>query len=171
MAFPRSPVLAAAGTLTALHAPEPTVWAIRGDREMYCWLSVLSALPVRGGCVPGFWLEQAHADQPPVVIDALDDVAVQLELGDDGGREVNPAGMQLGESDRLVAGLAQSLQQPLLLDVSGRHRRIGPLQQMVGASSVSKPRCWHRTFGDWGFGRRPPLPPPQSTHALCERRH
>jgi hypothetical protein len=39
---------------------------------------------------------------------------------------------------------------------------------MVGASSVSKPRCWHRTFGDWGFGRRRPLPPPPSTHALCD---
>jgi len=37
-------------------------------------------------------MEQTHADQPPVVIDALDDVSVQLELGDDGGREVNPAG-------------------------------------------------------------------------------
>jgi hypothetical protein len=116
---------------------------------MYCsWLSVRPAPPGPGGYVRGFWLEQAHADQPPVVIDALDRVAVQLELGDGGGWEVNPAGMQLGESDRLVAGLAQSLQQPLLLDVSGRHRRIGPLQQIVGASSVSKRRCCHRTFGD-----------------------
>src|ERR1035437_2148885 len=152
MALSRSPVRAAAGTLTALHAPELTVRAIRGDRETYC--SRLSVLPVRGGCVSGFWPEQAHADQPPVVIDALDHVSVQLELGDDGGRERNPAGVQLAKSDRLVAGLAQALQQPLLLDVSERHRRIGPLQQMVGASSVSKPRCWHRTFGDWGFGRQ-----------------
>jgi hypothetical protein len=93
-------------------------------------------------------MEQSQADEPPVVIDALDEISVQLELGDDGGREVNPAGVQLGKSDRLVAGLAQSLQQPLLLDVSGRHRRIGPLQQIVGASSVSKRRCCHRTFGD-----------------------
>src|ERR1022692_2162155 len=37
--------------------------------------------------------------------------------------------------------------------------------------SVAKPRCWPRTFGDWRFGRRPPLLPPQSTHALCDRRH
>jgi hypothetical protein len=93
-------------------------------------------------------MEQAHADEQLVVIHARDDVSVQLKLGDDGGRERNPAGMQLGESDRLVTGLAQSLQQPLLLDVSGRHRRIGPLQQIVGASSVSKRRCCHRTFGD-----------------------
>lgn len=69
-------------------------------------------------------MQQAHADAPPVVIDALDDVSVELELGDDGGREVNPAGVKLGKSNRLVAGLAQSLQQPLLLDVSERHRRI-----------------------------------------------
>jgi hypothetical protein len=55
-------------------------------------------------------MEQSHAYQPRVVIDALDDVSVQLELGDDGGREVNPGGVQLGKSDRLVAGLAQSLQ-------------------------------------------------------------
>jgi hypothetical protein len=67
-------------------------------------------------------MEPAHADQPPVVIDALDDVSVQLELGDDGGREVNPAGAQLGKSDRLVAGLAQALQQPPLLGVKGNHR-------------------------------------------------
>jgi hypothetical protein len=54
-------------------------------------------------------MEQAHPDEPSVVIDALDDVSVQLELGDNGGREVNPAGVKLGKSDRLVAGLAQSL--------------------------------------------------------------
>jgi hypothetical protein len=41
-----------------------------------------------------------------VVIDAHDHVSVQLELGDDGGRERDPGGVQLGESDRLVAGLA-----------------------------------------------------------------
>jgi hypothetical protein len=73
-------------------------------------------------------MEQAHADEPLVVIDALDDVSVQLELGDDGGREVNPAGVQLGKGDRLVAGLAQALEQPLLLGVSERHRRIVALQ-------------------------------------------
>jgi hypothetical protein len=72
------------------------------------WLSMRPASPGRGGCIRGFWLEQAHADEPPVVIDALDRVSVQRELGDNRGREVNPAGVQLGKSDRLVAGLAQS---------------------------------------------------------------
>jgi hypothetical protein len=69
-------------------------------------------------------MEQAHADKPLVGINALDRVSVQLELGDDGGREVNPAGMRLRKSDRLAAGVVQSLQQQLLLGVSERHRRI-----------------------------------------------
>jgi hypothetical protein len=47
-------------------------------------------------------MEQPHADEPLVVIDALDDVSVQLELGDDGGWEVDPAGVQLGKSDGLA---------------------------------------------------------------------
>jgi hypothetical protein len=63
-------------------------------------------------------MERSQAGEPTVVLDALDDVSVQLELGDDGGREVNPGGVQLGKSDRLVAGWAQALQQPLLLGVS-----------------------------------------------------
>jgi hypothetical protein len=42
-------------------------------------------------------------------MDALDDVSIQLELGDDGGREVNPAGAELDKSDRLFTSLAQSL--------------------------------------------------------------
>jgi hypothetical protein len=54
--------------------------AISGDREMYCgWLSVRPP-PPGGGRVRGFCLEQADADQPAVVIDALDDVSVQFEL-------------------------------------------------------------------------------------------
>jgi hypothetical protein len=53
-----------------------------------------------------FWIEQAHSGQPPVVIDAVDQVSVELELADDGGWEVNPVGVQLGKSDGLVAGAA-----------------------------------------------------------------
>ena len=159
MALSRSPVRAAAGTLAALHAPELTVWAIRGDREMYCSrLSVRPAPAGRGGCVPGFWLEQAYADQPAVVIDALDRVSGQLELGDDGGRERNPAGVQLGKTDRLVAGLAQSLQQPLLLDVSERHRRIGDLQRDCGRlerfqATLLAPDVWR--LGVWSPSTAP----------------
>ncbi len=94
---------------------------------MYCsWLSVRPGPPppACGGCVGRvgrFWIEQAHADQPPVVIDALDRVSVQLELADDGGWEANPARVKLGKSDRLLVGLAQALQQPLLLGVSECH--------------------------------------------------
>jgi hypothetical protein len=43
-------------------------------------------------------MDQAHADESPVVIDALDCVSVHLELPDDRGGEVNPAGSQLGKS-------------------------------------------------------------------------
>jgi hypothetical protein len=82
-------------------------------------------------------LEQAHADQPLVVIDALDRVPVQFEFGHDGGWKVNPTGVQLGKSDRLVAGLAQALEQPLLLGVSKRHRRIVTLQRGCGRAARS----------------------------------
>jgi hypothetical protein len=68
-----------------------------------------SASSGAGGSVWGFWLEQAHADRPAVVIDTLDDVSVELELCHDGGRERDPGCVQFGERDRLVAGLAQSL--------------------------------------------------------------
>jgi hypothetical protein len=91
------------------------------------WLSVRPMPPPPpgyGGRVGRFGKEQAHADQLLVVVDALDRVPVQLKLGHDGCWEVNPAGVQFGESDGLVAGLAQALEQPLLLGVSKRHRRI-----------------------------------------------
>jgi hypothetical protein len=88
-------------------------------------------------------MDQAHADESPVVIDALDCVSVHLELPDDRGGEVNPAGSQLGKSDRLFAGLAQSHQQPLLLGVSKRHRRIVALRwDCVAHSTV---RRWAET--------------------------
>ena len=92
-----------------------------GDRRACgCLLSVRPRQPApgRGGCSEGFWLEQAHPDQPTVIIDALDRVSAQIELAHDGGREVNPAGVQLSEGDGLLAGLAQPLEQPLLLGVS-----------------------------------------------------
>ena len=48
--------------------------------------------PTRGGRVGGFWFEQAYAYQPPMLMDPLDRVSAQLELAQDGGREVDPAG-------------------------------------------------------------------------------
>jgi hypothetical protein len=95
-------------------------------RACGCSLSVRPGQPApgRGGRCEGFWLEQAHPDQPAVFIDALDRVSAQIELAHDGGREVNPAGVQLSERDRLLAGLAQPLEQPLLLGVS-EHLTLG----------------------------------------------
>jgi hypothetical protein len=116
---------------------------------MTAWPS--SAPPVREGLVgrvPGFWIKQAHPDEETVVIDAVDDVPVQLELGHDGGWERDPAGVQFGKRDRLIAGLAQSLEQALLLNLSGRHRPdCRPFQRDRRTSAAaSKPHRWHRTL-------------------------
>jgi hypothetical protein len=96
-------------------------------------------------------LEQAYPDQPVVVIDALDRVSVELELADDGGWEVNPAGVQLGKSDGLLAGLAQSLSQPLLLSVSEHHRWIvgqtGIGLQTIDRASERRPQRCPRRVG------------------------
>jgi hypothetical protein len=93
---------------------------------------------------------QAHDDELPVVIDAVDRVSVQLELGDDGGWEVNPAGMELGKSDRLVAGLAQSLQRPLLLGVGACHDRIVASSGIGGGFSPEGLRRLGRIVGGSG---------------------
>ena len=122
------------------------------------------------GCVAGFWMEQAHADEPSVVIDALDDVSVQLELGHDCGREVNPAGVQLDKSNRPAAGLAQALQQPLLLGVSERHRRIVVLQRDCGR--LERFQATLLALDVWRLGvclTPTAASPPQSTPALCDR--
>ena len=79
-------------------------------------------------------MEQAHADEPPAVMDALEDVSVQLALADDGGREVNPAGVQLDTGDRLVAGPAQALQQQLLPRAKRRHQSAGSRCSVEGAN-------------------------------------
>ena len=111
---------------------------LRGARAYGGWLSVRPAPPPRLCCkLRGFWAGQAHADQPAVVIDALDRVSMQLELGHDRGRAVNPASVQLGKSDRLLAGLAQPLGQPLQLSVSEHHRRDYP---PAGSGVHSGPR-------------------------------
>jgi hypothetical protein len=113
------------------------------------WLSVRPRPAVAracGGYVGGFWLEQAHADEPPVRMDAVDRVSVQLELGHDGGGEVNPAGAQFGKSDRLIAGAAQSLEHSLLLGIRERHRPdcrppagSGTARRLVGCWQVAAP--------------------------------
>jgi hypothetical protein len=69
-----------------------------------------------------------------VVIDALDRVSVQLELGHDGGREVNPAGVQLGKSDRLLGGLTQPLEQRCCWASASVIDRIVPSDGISGAS-------------------------------------
>ena len=53
------------------------------------------------------WLEQADGYHPAVAIDALDRVSVQLKLATDGGRKVNPASVQLSESDPFPRSFSQ----------------------------------------------------------------
>jgi hypothetical protein len=158
------------------HAPEPSAWAFGGDRGVHGGLlSVRPAPPVRGGCggcVPGFWMEQAQADEAPVVIDALDDVSVQLELGDDGGREVNPAGVQLGKSDPGWSPASRSRSSSSCCWASA-----SVIDRLVPSSRLWAPRAFPSraaaTGRLWVGVWSPPTAasPPQSTHALCDRGH
>jgi hypothetical protein len=93
---------------------------------------------------PTEWL--ACAGEQPGVIDALDRVSVQLELGYDGGWEVNPAGAQLGERDGLVAGLVQSPRSRCCCGQRASSTGL-PLPMRMGVSDVPEPRCRHSTFG------------------------
>ena len=74
-----------------------------------------------------------------MLIDALYDISVQLELGNEGGGERDPGGMQFGERDRLVAGLAQLLEQPLLLRSVGVIDRCRPSGRAPGRAGVTRP--------------------------------
>jgi hypothetical protein len=87
------------------------------------------------GWLPRSRMEQAHADELPVVIDALDRVSVELELGDEGGWEVNPAGMELG---------------PLLLGVGACHDRIVASSGIEGGFSPEGLRRLGRIVGGSG---------------------
>jgi hypothetical protein len=64
-----------------------------------------SAAPACGWWVGGFGLEQSDAEELALLVDALDHVSVELELADDDGGKVNPAGAQLIERHGLRARL------------------------------------------------------------------
>ena len=86
-------------------------------------------------------------------MDTLDDVPVELELADDGSRELDPAGVQLGKADGLTAGLAQPLQQPPLLEVRRRHRphcRYGPFGGTIVAEPCRNPQSRRRSTDTTG---------------------
>jgi hypothetical protein len=93
-------------------------------------------------------MEQAHADESLVVIDALDDVSAQLELGHDCGREVNPAGVKLGRrpAGRRLGAVA------LAAAVAGRQRASSTdcrLRARLGRVERFQAALLHWTFGDW----------------------
>jgi hypothetical protein len=98
-------------------------------------------------------MEQAHADQPPLVMDALDDVSVQLELGDDGGWKVNPAGVKLRQ--KRPAGRPRCARAPTAAAAAGvkeNNRPICALQRDCGRLVA-----------------RPGLRPDRSAHPLSDR--
>jgi hypothetical protein len=68
------------------------------------------------------WIEQAHAQQPPVTMNALDHVSAHLKLKDNSCREGHAGGVQFRERDRLISALSQPIQHPLLLDIKDIHR-------------------------------------------------
>jgi hypothetical protein len=64
------------------------------NRPAESWISPNRAsrlTPSSGGHVGGCRFERAHYE-PPILMDALDRVSAELELAQDGGREVDPAG-------------------------------------------------------------------------------
>jgi hypothetical protein len=81
-----------------------------------------------------------------LVVDALDDVSVQLELGRDGGWEVNAAGVQIGKSDRWSPAWRSRSSSRYRWASASVIDRIVALQRVGRASSVSKPRCRHWTL-------------------------
>ncbi len=140
---------AAPATPTALHAsdsqPGPSAVIVGPTEDGYLRDQGRRRRGRSAGVSGGLWLEQAHADQPPVAIDALDRVSVQLELTDDGCREVNPAGVQLGKGERLVAGLAQTGATGRVaavvgdLDLAGGRRAV---TRARGLDPLVAPRRW-----------------------------
>ena len=126
------------------------------------------APPVCGACVRGFWPEQAHADHPAVVIDALDEVPVQLELGDDGGPERDPVGCSSAKATGWSPAWRSRSSSRCCWGSAGVIDVIVALQRDWGSLEVSEPRCCHLTFSDWGFCCGPRLRPSRSTHALCD---
>ncbi|MGZ4287433.1 MAG: hypothetical protein ACXVHB_24605 [Solirubrobacteraceae bacterium] len=79
-------------------------------------------------------MEHAHADQPPVVTDALDRVSDQLELADDGRRKVNPRRHPAHQSDRLVARRAQALGSRCCRASASVINRFSPSTGIAGGS-------------------------------------
>ena len=62
----------------------------RGARSVAIAKVGATVAPACGCWVGGLGLEQADAEEPAVLVDALDHVPVELELADDDGGKVNP---------------------------------------------------------------------------------
>jgi hypothetical protein len=64
-----------------------------------------SVAPAGGWWIGGFGLDQSDAEEFALLLDTLDHVPAELELADDDGGKVNPAGAQLIERHWLRARL------------------------------------------------------------------
>lgn len=135
--------------------------AVWGDHGVYDgWLSLRPwppAPPVCGGCVPGFWIEQAHPDQPSVVNHARSITYPFSSSSETAGNALPPA----CSSGKRPGGRRPGAVAPAAA-VAGRQRRSSDqtvvLQRDSGAAGVFKPHCCRWTFAT-GVGRRPPSRP------------
>jgi len=75
-----------------------------------------------GGYVGILRLDQAQADQSPMLRHSLDRVAVQLQLADHGRWRVKPGRAQRGKRHRLLTSTAQVLKRQTMLSLNERHR-------------------------------------------------
>ena len=77
--------------------------------------------------------------------------------------------MQLGERDRLVAGLAEVLQQPLLLGVSGVIDGLSSSSGIVGGSSILSRAAVTGRLATGRWVAADPCVAPQPSRALWGR--
>jgi hypothetical protein len=155
------------GTLTALHAPGLTAWAIRGEREAHLQLAIRAAGAAGARRVCGLCREvldgararrsaargHRHAHR----------VSVQLELEDDGRRKSIPP----SRSSPKATGCRSSCAGALAAAVAGRQRAsstgLSPSTGVAGESGL--------VAGVEALAGRPRSATPVRGHDVGETRH
>jgi hypothetical protein len=95
-------------------------------------------------------LDQARAEQSPVLIHSFDRVAIQLQLADHGRWGVKPSRAQRGKRHRLLTGTPQPLKRQPMLSLNKRHR--------TKLSTLRPPRSRLLTLRPFLRQRRPLAP-------------
>jgi hypothetical protein len=106
-------------------APIPGSAPRRGRRRSRPPLSMPPGPPTAatpGTRVGVLRFDQAQAEQSPVLIHALDCVAVRLQLADHGRWGVKPSRAQRGKRHRLLTSPTQLLKRQTMLSLDERHR-------------------------------------------------